>query len=82
VARRFAVPLGMVKKLLVRKKEGAQIGARQYRCGRKPKIQETHRRALREALALKPDMTLEELRKALELDCTLPAIHYVRQAWG
>jgi hypothetical protein len=27
-------------------------------------------------------MTLAELRKALGLDCTLPAIHYVLEAMG
>ena len=82
VARRFEVSLGMVKKLLARKKDGAEIGARYDRCGRKPKILESHRQRLRESLSRKPDMTLEELRKSLELDCTLPAIHYVLADMG
>lgn len=82
VARRFAVSLGMVKKLLARKRHGQEIGARYDRCGAKPRIVESHRRALRGLLEQKPDMTLAQLRDALELDCTLPAIHYVLRGMG
>ncbi len=32
---------------------------------------------IRQQLKRKPDMTLAELREALGLKCTLPAIHYV-----
>lgn len=77
VARRFAVSVGMVKKLLARQRQGAEIGARYDRCGRKARIVESHREALRKLLEAKPDLTLAQLREALELDCTLPAIHYV-----
>lgn len=82
VARRFSVSLGMVKKLVSRQKQGGGIGARYDRCGRKPRIMETHRKALREMLAEKPDLTLKELRETLGLDCTLPAIHYVLADMG
>lgn len=82
VAHRFAVSLGMVKKLLARRRQGEEIGARYERCGRKPRIVESHRQALRKLLAQKPDMTLGELREALELECTLPAIHYVLAGMG
>ena len=37
---------------------------------------------MRVLLAQKPDMTLEELREALGLDCSLPAIHYVLSDMG
>lgn len=77
VARRFAVSVGMVKKLLARQRSGAGIGARYDRCGRKPQIQESQRQALRELVERKPDLTLKQLREALSLDCTLPTIHYV-----
>jgi hypothetical protein len=33
-------------------------------------------------LAGKPDMTLKELRAALKLECSLPAIHYALDALG
>ena len=82
VARRFAVSVGMVKKLLRRKRHGQEIGARYARCGAKPRIVESHRQALSELLKQKPDMTLAQLRDALELDCTLPAIHYVLRGMG
>ncbi|MCX7935372.1 MAG: hypothetical protein N3A66_08950 [Planctomycetota bacterium] len=32
---------------------------------------------MRTLLARKPDLTLKELRQAVGLTCTLPAIHYV-----
>lgn len=82
VARRFEVSVGMVKKLLARKRHGVKIGARYDRCGRKPRIVESHRQALSALLKQKPDMTLGQLRDALELDCTLPAIHYVLRGMG
>ena len=37
---------------------------------------------MRTLLAHKPDMTLKELRVALGLDCSLPAIHYVLSDMG
>ena len=36
-----------------------------------------HRRRIKALLKKRCDMTLKELREALELDCSLPAIHYV-----
>ena len=77
VARRFRVSLGMVKKLLQQRRHGGDIGPRHHRSGRKPKLVESHRKTLRGLLSKKPDLTLAELRSALDLECTLPAIHYV-----
>jgi transposase len=37
---------------------------------------------MRGLLAKKPDLTLAELRQAMRLDCTLPAIHYVLAKLG
>ena len=37
---------------------------------------------MRTLLGRKPDMTLKELRAALTLDCTLPAVHYVLEKMG
>jgi transposase len=50
--------------------------------GRKPKLLGTHRRQLRELLRQKPNLTLQELQGALEVDCTLQAIHYVLADMG
>jgi transposase len=77
VARRFRVSEGMVKKLLQQRRHGGDIGPRHHRSGRKPKLLESHRKTLRGLLSKKPDLTLAELRSALALECTLPAIHYV-----
>jgi transposase len=80
VGQRFRVSEAMVKKLLVQRRRTGEIGPRHYRSGRKPRILPAHRERLRALLAQKPDLTLAELRSALALTCTLPAIHYVLAA--
>ena len=76
IANRFRVSLGMVKKLLWQRRRGDGIGCLRHRCGRKPMIKEEHREHLLKLVEDRPDMTLEELRKCLGLDCTVQAIHY------
>jgi transposase len=75
IAQRFRVSLGMVKKLLQQRRRTGDIRPRHDHSGRKPQLA-VHHEALRKLLAQKPDMTLKELRGALALSCTLPAIHY------
>jgi len=82
VAHRFRVSLGMVKKLLAQRRRTGEIGARHHRSGRKPVILKAHHRQMRTLLGERPDLTLAELRAAVELDCTLPAIHYALQKLG
>ncbi len=82
VAHRFQVSLGMVKKLLAQRRKTGSIHARHHLAGRKKLIFGIHRKAIRHHLKAKPDMTLRELRSALELNCTLPAIHYVLVKMG
>lgn len=77
IAQRFEVSLGMVKKLLQQRRKTGCIKPRHHLAGRKKLIVAKHRIAIRQHLKRKPDMTLAELREALELKCTLPAIHYV-----
>ncbi len=77
IAKRFDVSLGMVKKLLQQRRDTGCIKARHHLAGRKKMIVAEHRIAIRQHLKRKPDMTLAELREALGLSCTLPAIHYV-----
>ena len=76
VARRFCVSVGMVKKLLQQRRRVGSIAAQYFRCGRKPLILEEHQEQMRLLLEEKPDLTLAELRQALGLPCSLPAIHY------
>ncbi|WP_035616479.1 hypothetical protein [Haloferula sp. BvORR071] len=80
IASRYSVSLGMVKKLIQQRRHTGDIAPGHHRSGRKPLILESHKKAMREHLKCKPDMTLEELRDAVGLSCTLPAIHYALAA--
>jgi transposase len=82
VAQRFRVSLGMVKKLLQRRRQGGDIGPRYHRCGLKPGKVAAQSQTFRQLLSRKPDMTLEELRAGTALKCSLPAIHYVLEKMG
>ena len=42
----------------------------------------THQRQMRSLLARKPDLTLKELRAAVALECSLPAIHDALEKMG
>jgi transposase len=82
VADRYRVSLGMVKKLLQQRRRTGEIGPRHHRSGRKPIILEAHHRQMRALLGHKPDLTLKELRAAVALKCSLPAIHYALEKMG
>ena len=76
VADRYKVSLGLVKKLIQQRKNTGDIAPRHRFSGRKPKILNHHRQRMKQALSRRPDLTLEQLRKAVALSCSLPAIHY------
>jgi transposase len=82
VAGRFDVSLGMVKKLLQQRRRTSDIGPRHRYSGRKPKITDRHKRELRRLVGEHADMTLEELREAIGVDCSLTAIHYALVKMG
>ena len=82
VARRYEVSLGMVKKLLSQRLHTGDIAPRHHRSGRKPLIVDSHRREMRLLLKKQPDLTLEEIRVHLGLECTIQAIHYVLADMG
>lgn len=82
VGQRFRVSEAMVKKLLQQRRRTGAIGPRHHLSGRKPRILTEHREGLRVLVTRKPDLTLAELRAALGLDCSLPAIHYALAAMG
>lgn len=82
IAHRYNVSLGMVKKLIQQRRHSGDIAPRHHLSGRKPLILASHKKAMRELLEHRPDMTLEELRDATGLSCTLPAIHYALAAMG
>jgi transposase len=82
VARRFRVSEAMVKKLLQQRRRTGEIGPRHRFSGRKPLIGQREKADLLRVVHRKPDSTLEEMRAAVGLDCTLPAIHYALRDLG
>lgn len=82
IAARYRVSLGLVKKLLQQRRHTGDIRPRHYRSGRKPMILARHEQRMRSLLKRKPDLTLKELRQAVGLSCTLPAIYYVLERIG
>jgi transposase len=77
VARRFDVSVGMVKKLVSQRQRLGDIRPQYHRCGRKPLFDAACCRRLQDLVMARPDATLQELREALGVDCTLVAIHYL-----
>jgi transposase len=82
IACRYRVSLGLVKKLLQQRRRTGDIAPRHRFSGPKPRILAAHEHQMKLLLARKPDLTLAELRQAMQLDCTLPAIHYVLARLG
>lgn len=82
VADRFAVSLGMVKKLLQQRRHAGDLAPRHHRAGRRPGVAARAARQLRALVAKESDLTLREMRERLGLNCTLPAIHYVLARLG
>ena len=82
IADRFCVSLGMVKKLLSQRKRTGDIGHRHGHSGRKPYFTQDHRLKMKSLIDHQPDITLSEIQEQLNLDCTLPAIHYVLKDMG
>lgn len=82
MARRFRVSLGMVKKLLQQRRRTGDIAPRHRFSGRKPMIVANHRSQLRTLLTRKNDLTLQELRQATGLKCSVQAIHVVLRKMG
>jgi len=79
MADRYDVSLGMVKKLLSQRKRIGDIASRYHVCGRKPYFTHELRLQIKELIRQRKDITLEEIRETLNLNCSLPAIHYVLQ---
>ena len=82
IAARFRVSLGMVKKLLQQRRRTGNIAPQHHLAGRKPTILAVHRGHFRALLQKKNDLTLNELRTAAGLNCSLQAIHVVLEKMG
>ena len=82
VAKRFKVSEGMVKKLLAQRNRTGDLRPRYRFCGRKPGLEPGHGERMRGLVAKEPDVTLEEIKQRLGLDCTIGAIHWVLTRLG
>ena len=82
VAGRFGVSVGMVKKLLLQRRRIGDVRPRHRNSGRRPALVERHGQELRELLARKPDLTLEQIHQALGLRCTEPDLRYALERMG
>ena len=82
IAHRFRVSLGLVKKLLQQRRHTGDITPRHRFSGRKPTIVASHRGQFRSLLTRKNDLTLQELRTATGLRCSLQAINVVLAKMG
>lgn len=82
VAQRFKVSLGLVKKLLAQKRRTGDLRPRHRYCGRKAKLEPAHGERMKRLVEKEPDLTLEEIKQRLELDCTIGAIHWVLARLG
>lgn len=82
IAGRYDVSPGMVKKLFSQRRRTGDLAPRHRFSGRKPKITPKHQQRLRRLLQARSDLTLGQLREAIGVECTLPAIHYVLERMG
>jgi transposase len=82
IADRYDVSLAMVKKLLYQRNKTGDIGNRHRFSGPKPKIGAAHRKRLQRLVREQPDLTLEELRDAIAVECTPQAVFYVLEDMG
>lgn len=82
VAKRFKVSLGLVKKLLAQKRRTGDLRPRYRHCGRKAKLEPAHGERMKRLVEKEPDLTLEEIKRRLALDCTIGAIHWVLARLG
>ncbi len=82
IAHRFRVSLGLVKKLLQQRRRTGDIAPRHRYSGRKPLILGSQHQQMKALMGRNADMTLKELRAAMHLNCTLPAIHYALEKLG
>jgi transposase len=67
----------MVKKLLAQRNRTGDLRLRYRFCGRKARLEPRHGKRMRQLVEQEPDVTLEEIKQRLGLDCTIGAIHWV-----
>jgi transposase len=74
LAIRFGVSDRWVRKLVRQRRETGSIAPKEYRRGPMPKLNSRQRERLTLLAGEKPDLTLEQLRRRLQLRCSLVTI--------
>ena len=82
IARRFAVSLGFVKKLLGQRRRTGSIENLHHHAGRKQSVTPEQQAAIRAHLAKNPGATLGEIKTAVSLACSLTSIFRARRRMG
>src|SRR3954453_23081654 len=75
IAKRFQVGLAWLSCVLQRGRETGSIEPKPHGGGQKPAFDPPAAERLRQAVADRPDATLEELREAVGVDCGTSAVH-------
>jgi transposase len=82
IAKRFQVGLAWVYRLLQRRRETGSIEPEPHGGGQKPAFDPPAAERLRQAVADRPDATLEELREAVGVACGTSAVHRALEELG
>jgi transposase len=75
LSERFGVSREWIKKLVRQKRETGSIAPKNTKRGRKPAIDGADLDRLEEAVERQPDATLEQLRTAVGVECSIVAVH-------
>jgi transposase len=82
IARRFLVGVAWVYRLLKRRRETGSIGPKPHGGGQRPAFDPPTAERLRQAVADRPDATLEELRDTVGVACGTSAVHRALEKLG
>lgn len=82
VAALFHVSINCVANYLHLREETGSLQPRPNPGGRPPAIAEQHYHQVRQWLAEQPDLTLEQIRQRLGVDCSLAAVCRTLQKWN
>lgn len=82
IAKRFRVGVAWVYRLLQRRRETGSIEPKPRGGGQKPAFDPPAAERLRQAVADRPDATLEELREAVGVACGTSAVHRALEKLG
>jgi transposase len=82
IAERFRIPKGTVQNILEHYRDTAQLERRPQNAGRKRGLSQEHVRALEDEVDRRPDVTLELLRKDLDLPVSVVTVHNTLKRLG